>query len=186
MPNNNPYQQLHDAYLRMLNDKEYLFRYQRIGASSMEKAWDDPATKPDPLDPLVNFRTSVANGVFPGAKALIYVANCFAMYLESKGEMTLDQAFDLAPKQRSGHPLRRVSKQEKDDEFLSSMAEYRALNPQATIEGAASALYPASENHDAAEYVERMVRYYHERGWRKLEKQMEGDRIGPDPYPPEE
>jgi hypothetical protein len=184
MPNNDLYQRLHDAYLLMLNDSEYLFHYQRIGASSMEDSWVDPATQPDPLDILVSFRTSVANGVFPDPKTLIYVANCFATYLEAKGELTLDEAFKLVPKQKSGHPLKRAGKWEKVDEFLSRMASYRAENPKATIIDAASALCPASEN-DRENFVELMAYYYKTRGWSMLEKQMEGGRIRLEPSPPE-
>lgn len=179
------YQRLRDAYLTLLEDKEYRFHDQRIGVHAMENAWDDPNTKPNPIDCLVNYRTAISSGVMPDINTLIYVANCFAKYLETKGDLTLDQAFGLAPKQRAGHPLRRKKAQDDKEEFLRHMAEYRANNVSATFLEAASALYPSSEI-DHAEYVERMVRYYHDDGWREIEKQMEGGRIRLEPYQPPE
>jgi len=177
-------QQLRDAYLCMLAERDYRFRYDRIGAPAMEDAFDDPEHPPESVDLLEHFRTAVQNGVYPAPNLLIFVANCFGKYLEARGELSLDDVFNLHSKQKVGSPLQAREKRSEDDEILMAMALHRGANPKASIADAADAAIKRLGINDSTGNIgERMQRYY-KRLWSKMEKQMEGKRIRLDSYIP--
>lgn len=172
-----PYLWLRDAHMLLIADDEYRARYERTGDSPREDAFDDPAAPPEPIDVIEDFRYSVHNGLMPNPNALIFVANCIAAYLESKGKISLDEAFGMKSKQRVGNPAQHREKQSQDDEFLSRMSQYRADNPSATIEDAARACHEGPWNADAETYCETMAKLYSKNGLTAMEKSMEGGRI---------
>ena len=61
-------------------------------------------TEGDPLDVVQAFTNCVFNGITPPPNLLVQVAEKFSKYLDS-GDISLDYAFDLQKKQRSGHPI---------------------------------------------------------------------------------
>jgi hypothetical protein len=61
----------------------------------------------DPIDLIRQFEKLTSSGITPPTNVLLAVANFFRTYLEGAGKRSLDEAFKLKPKQRSGHPLSR-------------------------------------------------------------------------------
>jgi hypothetical protein len=190
-PKNHPHEWLRDAHMLLVSDDDYRARYKRSGASVTENAWDDPTNKPQPLQCIEWFRTAVAAGVIPDANTLIFVANSFAVYLEGKGNASLDVAFKMPSKQKVGNASQHKAKRDDDEMFLFRMANYRRQHPKATVLEAADACFESprdtkKQNDAASKFISTMADYYKKNGWTNLEKMMDGGRIRFDQYLPPE
>ncbi len=195
-PKNTPFDHLQDAHTLLVADKDYRSRYDRIGAAATENAWDDQEDKPNPVQVLESFRTTITAGVIPDTNTLIFVAKCFAVYLEGKGKVSLDVAFGMPSKQRVGNPAQHKAKLDDEGQYLFRMAVYRGKNPEKTIRDAAVKIYledhakpgateePNNEalSDEALKFIDTMTGYYSTRGWTETEKQMDGGRITFSPY----
>lgn len=173
------------AYRLLDTEDGYRFHRERLGSPESGDEAVNHLGEQDPVGVLTRFRSAVAGGVFPDIGALLFVANRFAAYLEKKGELTLDEVFNLKPKKRVGSPLQRQEKKREEEDFLFRMAAHRAKNPRASLAQAAEAVCTEHEKDDE-NLCDRMVRYYQLEGWRKLEKWMQDGRIRIEPYPPSE
>ena len=59
----------------------------------------------DAIDVIRQFTLLVKAGITPPPNILVAVALSFGKYISASGELSLDVAFNLKPKQRVGHPL---------------------------------------------------------------------------------
>lgn len=169
--------------LLLHSDPAYQFRYNKSGVCAVEDAWNDPENIPTPLELIEAFRMAIASGVYPDPKTMVYVANCFAMYLDrtgmpdKKGKVRLDACFGVQGKQKAGSPVEQREDRRVVDLYLYRMAVYRGENPEATIREAATSCYEGNENApDKETYIDTMAKYY-ERQWSPIEKQMVGERL---------
>ena len=78
----------------------------------------DAKSDPGPIPLLQEFRDDICEGKLPSAHVLILVAERFGKYLDAGGDLTLDEAFDLKSKQKSGPPLVRDRKNTERLEIL--------------------------------------------------------------------
>lgn len=184
-PKNIPFDHLQDAHMILMADKGYRVRYDRIGAAATENAFDDPKEKPDQVQVLESFRTAVAAGVIPDPNTLIFVANCFAMYLDrtgkpdTNGRVSLDLCFGMPSKQRVGNPAQQKAKQKDDEWYFFLMARHRREYPDSTIQKASEIAYAEindepritqKQNDEALSTIERMAGYYSKEDWGWVEQ----------------
>ena len=119
----------------LLNTPEYAGIYNRLGTMTYLDAGN-----PSSLDRLRMFCSAISAGIYPTSRTLVFIADCFEKYLESAG--SLDDAFELKSKQKSGHPLKLEKSRDEQSRRWRMMFEFLHNNPDAT-------------QIQAAEYVKR-------------------------------
>jgi hypothetical protein len=114
----------------------------------------------DQLRDIKSFTHSMSIGVYPSAETLLNVAQAFAAYLDG-AKLSLDSAFKVKPKPKSGTPVKQQTALRLRSEVLWLMAEQCVRNnwtPEKAAETVCSDL-----NIDKPE-PESYVRYYRKRG----------------------
>lgn len=113
--NLDPKQKLTHWMMFLLDKGEYRQVYDRIGTPALEDQFDDPKNPFDPngLEWMKHFRDAIRAGIFPEITVLAFVAKRFGDYIESKGAISLDEAFGLEGVQRIGNPSKKDSNEEK-------------------------------------------------------------------------
>ena len=90
------------------------------------------------------FVSDVYEGITPPAEILIQLADRFGKYLWARGRISLDQAFGLSSKQKSGHPLAPApTKGISRDSLHWALFGLRQANPRLSIEAAAGQIINA-------------------------------------------
>jgi hypothetical protein len=121
----------------LVENQDYRARLARLGHGAIREQFEDPSTgakrKPDPLVCMQHFRAAIKAEVFPDTHVLIYVANCFARYLEAKGGVSLDQAFDLRSTPKAGNPSQSLATQEARDRLCHDIDERCKLSPGMSV-----------------------------------------------------
>lgn len=123
----NPIDRLHHWYLALLADPEYEGVCKRIGLAATRAEFNDPERRFDPNDLawMEGFCSALRNGVFPEATALCHTANAFTRYLRAEGAVSLDEAFGLTSRQRSGNPSTERAKGARLGRYFMAMFERR-------------------------------------------------------------
>jgi hypothetical protein len=109
----------------------------------------------DMLGTLRAFARCVFSGTTPPTYALILVAESIGRYFDARGETTLDQAFNLAPVQKAGHPITARQRRAKLDRLCFQMWQLRKASERSgkrlSIEAAAGEIvnrYDLTESED--------------------------------------
>lgn len=167
---------LHHWYMKLLEDREYKFQYNRIGTAAQRS---DLATV---LDRMKHFRAAIAVGIFPDPLTLTTLALYFGKYLEPGGALSLDAAFGLKSVQRVGNPAQRNAATDAMNDHCMRMLDYMRANPQANREEAAAAvildLYGPAKPDDTPDDrpdVDTMVRNF-SAWYRHIAEQARNDR----------
>lgn len=101
----------------------------------------------DNIDLIRQFQLMTFLGLTPKTNLLVGVATCFKKYIDSEGKMSLDEAFGLKPKRKTGHPLKDRLKKESNGRLFYMMwctrAQTRKDGHVLSIEDAAGAVIDA-------------------------------------------
>jgi len=119
------------------------------------------AGRSDILGTIRAFTQCVYSGTTPSAQILSIVAERFNLYLEGNGNRTLDQACNLAPKQRIGHPIIARNKNARLNQLCTEMWGLRELasrnGERLSIERAAAKVI---ERFDLKESEDTLKKFY--------------------------
>lgn len=166
------------SWLRTLvENPEYRATLERIGQGSEPKSLEaDPtasqADRTSPVRWMQQFQAAIAAGVFPDGRALVYVANCFARYLQAEGRVSLDEAFGLKSTQRAGNPSAALAKDERRNRLCYEIYERLKSAPRESVTVAAEQVL-AEQDVDTLD-AESLARYY--RKWlRELKEATSGN-----------
>ena len=96
-------------------------QYRKDDPRKIQLAFAENIAGDDQIDLVRQFARLVEKGLTPNAHMLARVAKGFRTYLNGEGTKTLDQSFELKPKQGSGHPLSRRLEKEKESHVYWAM-----------------------------------------------------------------
>ena len=80
-------------------------------------------SKKDPIGHMIYFYEAMSAECLPKAETLTYVTASLKKYVESGGEITLDEAFDLKSKPKAGNPARLYERQKSHNGKFSAFAK---------------------------------------------------------------
>lgn len=106
-------------------------------------------------------------GALPPAESLHFVAMCIDQYIEAQGSLTLDEAFGLRSKQRSGNPSKRYANRQKDLWLLHEIAMLRARS-RLSIDDAVAKVY-ARQDSPPPFGPDALEKKYKREDWRSIE-----------------
>jgi hypothetical protein len=160
----------------LVADPEYRSICERIGLAATRDQFNDPERRPDPTDLswMEGFTSALRNGVFPDPTVIAHISNCFSRYLlpDVKGKfLSLDEAFDLKPRQRAGTPAAGAAKRQQRDRYCHEMFAYleRRKDQGSALDAAQYAItvldLTPPNGADIETMLETMVRNYS--AWRK-------------------
>lgn len=83
-------------------------------------------------------RSAFLTGALPNAETLLFIALSIDRYIEGKGGVTLDEAFQLRSRPKAGNPSRQAATRNEKGSALLDMAFLRAENPRMSLAHAAA------------------------------------------------
>ena len=148
---------------RLLSDSEYALRRERYGLDDSDSKCDRPG-----IEYMELYVRAVFAGIYPSPKALLRIAFGLNKFIAAKGDLTLEDAFELKSKQRIGNPSAQLARERFKNNYLFEMAAYRASRPNASLIEAAE--YVRNLLEIRSPDCETMVNYYSDGNWREWEK----------------
>ena len=131
------------------------------GALPQQKRFDLTGHKirrnPEPFDHVEHCSQALLSGALPSPETLLFVAIGLDRYVEAKGDLTLDEAFELRSKRKIGNPSKQRATKNTRLSLLWDMAQQRADDPSLTLPEAA---VKVAGNDPTGNFVETLVREF--------------------------
>lgn len=161
MSGNDPYSpkdRMHDL-LSFLQEFPWQKRFKALGMK--------PIDNMSSFEKIMYAKQAFLQGALPELNTLLYIALSFEKYIQGKGDISLDEAFQLQPKPKAGNPSKQYASENHYNNLLFEMACLRA-DKKISIEDAAFEVCERQEE-DAVDMASTLCRKYSSGNWKNIE-----------------
>jgi hypothetical protein len=126
------------------------------------------SSNPTPFERIEHFVQAMFSGALPDANTMFFVGYALEKYIQGAGGISLEDAFEMKPIQKSGSPAKQVFHHRMMANIMFEIACYRADHPEVSISIAAEEV---SLKLDVKEpEAETLASYYTKGRWSRFEK----------------